>query len=72
MRLPLENASQREADMNARILALAVVVLLAPLAADAQSYRCIGADGKRYYGSVDPGAVLRPARGAARARTAWW
>jgi hypothetical protein len=40
--------------MNARILALAVVVLLAPLAAEAQSYRCVGADGKRYYGSSVP------------------
>ncbi len=40
--------------MNARILALAVLALLAPLAADAQSYRCIGADGKRYYGSSIP------------------
>jgi Domain of unknown function (DUF4124) len=40
--------------MNARILALAVVVWLAPLAAEAQSYRCVGADGKRYYGSSVP------------------
>ena len=54
MGLPLENASQREADMNARIVALAVLALLAPFAADAQSYRCIGADGKRYYGSSIP------------------
>jgi hypothetical protein len=40
--------------MNARILALAALALLAPLAADAQSYRCVGADGKRYYGSSIP------------------
>ena len=40
--------------MNARILALVALPLLAPLAADAQSYRCVGADGKRYYGSSIP------------------
>jgi hypothetical protein len=38
--------------MSSRILLIAVV--LAPLAADAQSYRCAGKDGKRYYGQVVP------------------
>lgn len=47
--------------MNARILALAALALLAPLAADAQSYRCVGADGKRYYGSsIPPQCYGRP------------
>ena len=47
--------------MNARILALAVLSLLAPLAADAQSFRCTGADGKRYYGSsIPPQCYGRP------------
>jgi hypothetical protein len=40
--------------VNSRILLLAAVALAAPLAAEAQSYRCIGADGKRYYGSTVP------------------
>ena len=41
--------------MTARILVTAAAVLmLAPLEADAQSYRCIGKDGKRYYGSTVP------------------
>lgn len=38
--------------MSSRILLIAVV--LAPLAAEAQSYRCVGKDGKRYYGQVVP------------------
>jgi len=41
-------------NMNARSTAILLVLALAPLAADAQSYRCIGADGERYYGSVIP------------------
>jgi hypothetical protein len=32
----------------------AALMLAAPLAADAQSFRCIGKDGKRYYGSTIP------------------
>ena len=28
--------------------------MIAPLAADAQSYRCVGKDGKRYYGQIIP------------------
>ena len=32
----------------------AAVLLIAPLAADAQSYRCVGKDGKRYYGQIVP------------------
>ncbi|MGH8704922.1 MAG: DUF4124 domain-containing protein [Burkholderiales bacterium] len=32
----------------------AAALVLAPLAADAQSYRCVGKDGKKYYGSTIP------------------
>ena len=42
-------------------LAAAALLVAAPLAADAQSYRCVGADGKRYYGStVPPQCTGRP------------
>jgi len=34
--------------------ALAAGILLAPLAAEAQSYRCVGKDGKKYYGQAIP------------------
>src|SRR5438445_13645789 len=40
--------------MTRGVLAAAVVLILAPLAAEAQSYRCIGKDGKRYYGQIIP------------------
>jgi hypothetical protein len=40
--------------MTPRILAALAVLALAPLSADAQSYRCAGKDGKRYYGSTVP------------------
>ena len=40
--------------MKTRILALAAALLLPPLAADAQSYRCTSKDGKKYYGSAVP------------------
>jgi hypothetical protein len=40
--------------MTPRSVALLVLLTLAPLAADAQSYRCVARDGKRYYGSVVP------------------
>jgi hypothetical protein len=40
--------------MAGRIVAILVALALAPLAADAQSYRCIGRDGKRYYASTIP------------------
>jgi chromosome segregation ATPase len=36
------------------ILVTSAALLVAPLAAEAQSYRCIGKDGKRYYGQVVP------------------
>jgi hypothetical protein len=42
-------------------IAAAVLVAgfaLAPFAADAQSYRCVGADGKKYYGSIVPNQCL--------------
>ena len=43
-----------------RIL-LAVVVAALPLAAQAQSYRCVGKDGKKYYGqSMPPQCVGQP------------
>jgi hypothetical protein len=34
--------------------ALIALAIIAPLAAQAESYRCIGSDGKRYYGSSIP------------------
>ncbi len=37
--------------MNPKIAVLAASLALLPLAADAQSYRCTGKDGKKYYGS---------------------
>jgi len=40
--------------MHARNVAILAVLTLAPLAAGAQSYRCIAKDGKRYYGSIIP------------------
>jgi hypothetical protein len=47
---------RREGDKNmtGRIAAILGALALAPLAADAQSYRCISKDGKRYYGSTIP------------------
>jgi chromosome segregation ATPase len=35
-------------------LLIAASMLAAPLVADAQSFRCVGKDGKRYYGSTIP------------------
>jgi hypothetical protein len=40
--------------MPVRIVAILAALALAPLSASAQSYRCIGKDGKRYYGSTIP------------------
>jgi hypothetical protein len=40
--------------MNTSNLLLAALLALAPLAAEAQSYRCVGKDGKKYYGSTIP------------------
>jgi uncharacterized protein DUF4124 len=37
-----------------RIVALLAALTLAPLAADAESYRCVSKDGKRFYGSTIP------------------
>lgn len=42
--------------MIGRILFTLAALSLAPLAAEAQSYRCVGKDGKRYYGSTIPAA----------------
>ena len=38
--------------------ALAAAFALAPLAAEAQSYRCTGKDGKKYYGQAVPPQCL--------------
>lgn len=40
--------------MKPRILLAAALLMVAPLAADAQSYRCVSKDGKKYYGSAVP------------------
>jgi len=41
--------------MNSRFAMLAAAAFaLAPLAAEAQSYRCVGKDGKKYYGQTIP------------------
>lgn len=40
--------------MGPILLITAATLLLAPLQADAQSYRCTGRDGKKYYGSTIP------------------
>jgi hypothetical protein len=37
---------------------LAAALALAPLAASAQSFRCVGTDGKKYYGSTIPAQCL--------------
>ena len=41
--------------------ALVIAIAVLPFAVQAQSYRCVGADGKKYYGSsVPPQCVGRP------------
>ena len=40
--------------MNPKIALLAATLALLPFAADAQSYRCVGKDGKKYYGQSLP------------------
>jgi hypothetical protein len=40
--------------MHSRTVAWLILLAHVPLAADAQSYRCIARDGKRYYGSIVP------------------
>jgi len=40
--------------MNPILALLAAALTLLPLAADAQSYRCVGKDGKKYYGQSLP------------------
>lgn len=44
--------------MNPKIAVLAASLALLPFAADAQSYRCTGKDGKKYYGSAVPPQCL--------------
>lgn len=40
--------------MSPRLVAIAALLAALPLAAQADTYRCIAKDGKRYYGSVIP------------------
>lgn len=44
--------------MKIAAAALAAGIILAPLAAEAQSYRCVGKDGKKYYGQAIPPQCL--------------
>jgi hypothetical protein len=44
--------------MKIAAAALAAGILLAPFAAEAQSYRCVGKDGKKYYGQAIPPQCL--------------
>lgn len=44
--------------MSRRIALLAATLALLPFAAGAQSYRCVGKDGKKYYGSAIPPQCL--------------
>jgi hypothetical protein len=48
--------------MYARLAVLAATLALLPFAADAQSYRCVGKDGKKYYGqNLPPECLGQPA-----------
>jgi hypothetical protein len=40
--------------MSPRLIAIAAVLAAVPLASEAQTYRCLAKDGKRYYGSIIP------------------
>jgi len=44
--------------MKTIVAVLAAAVLLSPLAAEAQTFRCTGKDGKKYYGSSVPSQCL--------------
>lgn len=44
--------------MTPKLALVAATLVLLPLAAGAQSYRCVGKDGKKYYGSVVPEQCL--------------
>lgn len=44
--------------MFTKFAVLAATLALLPFAADAQSYRCVGKDGKRYYGQILPQQCL--------------
>jgi hypothetical protein len=44
--------------MNPKFAVLAATLAFLPFAADAQSYRCVGKDGKKYYGSAVPPQCL--------------
>jgi len=40
--------------MSPRLIAIAAALAVVPLASEADTYRCIAKDGKRYYGSIIP------------------
>ena len=40
--------------MSPRLIAIAALLAALPLASEAQTFRCIAKDGKRYYGSIIP------------------
>ncbi len=40
--------------MGPRLIAIAALLAALPLASEAETYRCIAKDGKRYYGSIIP------------------
>ena len=40
--------------MSPRLIAIAAVLAALPLASEAETYRCVAKDGKRYYGSLIP------------------
>jgi len=40
--------------MSPRVIAIATALAAVPLASEADTYRCIAKDGKRYYGSIIP------------------
>ena len=46
--------------MNLRPIAIAALLAALPLASKADTYRCIGKDGKRYYGSIIPAECQGP------------
>ena len=47
-------SSPNQNSLMPRAAVLAAALALAPLAAEAQSYRCVGKDGKKYYGQTVP------------------
>jgi hypothetical protein len=56
--LQSENSIRRGRRTMRTHLLLGIAIGLAPLVAEAQFYRCVGKDGKKYYGQTMPGACL--------------